>query len=66
LMRILNLGSNKYAAKLCAELYDRRSASGIDRKRVASTGGRPGYAYFSVRQNAQIEVEKKKSPEVDP
>ena len=66
LMRILNLGSTKYAAKLCAELYDRRSASGIDRKRVASTGGRPGYAYFSVRQNAQIEVEKKKSPEVDP
>ena len=48
LCQTLQLGSVKYAAKLCGELYDRRATSGIDRKKQATAGGRPGYAYFNA------------------
>ncbi len=46
---ILNLGSVKYAARLCSELFDRRSTTGVERSALPSTGGRKAYGYFSSR-----------------
>ena len=58
----LQLGSVKYAAKLCGELYDRRVTTSIDRKTLPSGGGRPGYGYFHPAQNSNTKVEKVKVP----
>jgi len=45
----LNLGSVKYTARLCSELFDRRATTGVLRSALPSTGGRRAYAYFSTR-----------------
>mgnify|MGYP002050372177 CR=1 FL=1 len=58
LTQALNLGSTKYAARLCSELFDRRSTTGVERDFMPSTGGRRGYVYFSARNSLSTGVEK--------
>ena len=58
LQQALNLGSAKYAARLCSELFDRRSTTGVERGFMPSTGGRRGYVYFSARNSLHTGVEK--------
>ena len=65
LSQILQMGSVKYAAKLCGELYDRRATTSIDRKAMPSAGGRPGYGYFHASENSYTKVEKVKVPPDD-
>ena len=56
----------KYAAKLCADVYANRAVTGIDRKKLISTGGRPQYAYFHPSENSYTKVEKVKVPPSNP